>query len=66
MQIYLLKCKFLIDQQRQENAWQHKEKMAECILISVISPSDNLVMPHVPNNGKRAPQEYQLHDSVVQ
>lgn len=40
--------------------------MAEGVLVFIIGPTNNLVLPNVPNNWKRTPQEYQLHDGIIQ
>lgn len=62
---YLPKCELLIDNQGQQNARQQEENLAKGVVVSVISLSNNFVIPHVPNNTKGAHKKYQLHGSVV-
>jgi hypothetical protein len=40
--------------------------MPESVMVLVICLSYNLMVPHVPHNGKGAAEENQFHDCVVQ
>lgn len=35
-------------------------------MVLVIGPANDLMVLHVPYNGKGAPQEYNLHEGVVE
>lgn len=40
--------------------------MTESVVVLIIRQSHCLVASHVPHNGERGAQEYQLHHSIVQ
>ena len=40
--------------------------MAKGVVLLVIGPTHDLMLPHVPNYRERARQEDQLHDGVIQ
>ena len=39
--------------------------MAKSVELAVVGPLHNSVPPHAPDDRRRAPDEHQLHDGVV-
>lgn len=66
LQTDLLEGEIFINKKSQKQARQNKEETAKGVLVFIVRPSHNAVMPHVPNNWKRTTQEYKLHYCIVQ
>ena len=62
---YLLKCKILVQKQRQDEARPTTELMAKRVELAVIGPLHDSVPLHAPDDCRRAPDEHQLHHGVV-
>lgn len=63
---HLLNCELLMDEESKHKACPNEIVMAERIELFIVGPLHHSVPPHAPNNRQRAPDEHQLHDSVVE
>lgn len=62
---HLLKCELFMHKKRQKRAPQNEKIMAKCIDIFIVRAPHHSMPPHAPHDRQRAPNEDQLHHSII-
>lgn len=62
---HLLECELFMHKKRQKKAPQNEKIMAKCIDIFIVRAPHHSVQPHAPHDRQRAPNEHQLHHSII-